>query len=276
MLGRSVVLVIASLSVVACGHAGSTNDAPVDADDGDATVDGHDVLLGGERPTRIASLAEVLGLPAATRNTAFLPAVVVTAGHREVALVVEELLDDHEVVIETLGRRLRRVRGIAGATILPTGGIALLLSVGELIRAALDRPTKGSVVASFAESRPRRQARILVVDDSLTTRTLERSVLESVGHRVLTAGNGEEAWRLLQEQEIDLVVSDVEMPHMDGFTLTENIRQSRRLGKLPVVLVTGLASDHDRTRGAQAGADAYLVKSSFDQSALLSLVARLL
>jgi len=242
-----------------------------------ATVDGFDVVLGGERPTRIATLAEVLGLPnRSTRNSAFLPTVVVSAGHREVALVVDELLDDHEVVIETLGRRLRRVRGVAGATILPTGGIALLLSVGELLRAALDRPSKGSMVASLVEAHPRRQARILVVDDSLTTRTLERSVLESVGHQVVTAGNGEEAWRLLQEQEIDLVVSDVEMPHMDGFTLTENIRQSRRLGKLPVVLVTGLASDGDRTRGTQVGADAYLVKSSFDQSALLSLVARLL
>jgi two-component system chemotaxis sensor kinase CheA len=117
---------------------------------------------------------------------------------------------------------------------------------------------------------------VLLADDSVTTRTLERSILEGAGYTVLVAVDGADAWRILQEKGADLVVSDVEMPHMDGFALTETIRGSTRFRSLPIVLVTALASDVDKERGLTAGANAYLIKSSFDQTNLLETIAQLL
>ena len=118
--------------------------------------------------------------------------------------------------------------------------------------------------------------RILVVDDSITTRTLEESVLSAAGYEVTTAVDGAQAWALVQDGRADLVVSDVEMPVMDGFTLCETIRASERFRTLPVILVTSLDRPEHRARGLEAGADAYVTKSSFDQDELLQTVAQLL
>jgi two-component system chemotaxis sensor kinase CheA len=115
-----------------------------------------------------------------------------------------------------------------------------------------------------------------VVDDSITTRTLESSVLEAAGYDVMTAVDGADGWRLLQERGADLVVSDVEMPRMDGLQLCETIRASSRFRALPVILVTALETPEHRARGLEIGADAYLGKSSFEQDALLTTVRDLL
>src|SRR5262249_40148528 len=131
-------------------------------------------------------------------------------------------------------------------------------------------PARAAAAAQAAKKR------LLVVDDSVTTRALEKAILEAAGYEVLTAPDGQAAWELLQERGADLLVSDVEMPRLDGVALTEAVRGSPRFRALPVVLVTGRASEQDRARGLQAGADAYLVKSAFDQRALLETVARLL
>ena len=108
------------------------------------------------------------------------------------------------------------------------------------------------------------------------TRTLEKSILEAAGYEVATAADGQAAWQLLHERGADLLVSDVEMPRMDGFALAEAVRGSRRFRELPVVLVTALESDQDRARGIAVGADAYLAKSAFDQKNLLETIAQLL
>ena len=117
---------------------------------------------------------------------------------------------------------------------------------------------------------------ILVAEDSITARTLLKGFLESAGYRVTTAVNGSEAFSILRKEAFDLVVSDVEMPRMTGFELTASIRADDKLLNLPVILVTGLDSREDRERGAEAGANAYLVKSCFDQSGLLAAVQRLI
>jgi two-component system chemotaxis sensor kinase CheA len=110
----------------------------------------------------------------------------------------------------------------------------------------------------------------------VTTRTLEKTVLEAAGYDVITASDGAEAWHLLQERGADLVLSDVEMPRMDGFMLTEAVRGSRRFRDLPVILLTALDNERDRARGLEVGADAYLVKSAFDQTVLLTTLEQLL
>ena len=117
--------------------------------------------------------------------------------------------------------------------------------------------------------------RVLVVDDSITTRALEQSILEAAGYEVLTAVDGAEAWKTLQEHGCDAVVADIEMPRMDGFALCEAIRASKRFKELPVVLVTALETPEHRARGLEVGADAYLGKSSFDQQSLLDTIRQL-
>jgi two-component system chemotaxis sensor kinase CheA len=115
-----------------------------------------------------------------------------------------------------------------------------------------------------------------VADDSVTTRTLEKTMLEEAGYEVRLAADGHQAWRILQEEAIDLVVADVEMPGMDGFTLTDTLRHSTALGRIPVVLVTSLSSDKDRARGLEVGANAYIVKSGFGRAGLVDAVGQLL
>jgi len=164
---------------------------------------------------------------------------------------------------------------VAGAALLGDGRVALVLDAPVLVSLGRRPGMGGRTAAPAAPAAPRRPV-VLVVDDSITTRTLEQSVLEAAGFDVVTAVDGEDGWRVLQERGADLVLSDVEMPRMDGFTLCETIRASRRFAQLPVVLVTSLESPEHRARGREAGADAYVVKSSFDQEALLATVRDLL
>jgi two-component system chemotaxis sensor kinase CheA len=117
--------------------------------------------------------------------------------------------------------------------------------------------------------------KVLVVEDSVTSRMLLKGILESAGYQVKTAVDGVEAYTTLRENEFDLVVSDVEMPRMNGFDLTAKVRSDKRLANLPVILVTALESREERERGIDAGANAYIVKSSFDQSNLLEVIQRL-
>jgi len=116
----------------------------------------------------------------------------------------------------------------------------------------------------------------LVVDDSITTRTLEKNILENAGYQVVVAADGQEAWALVQGQPLDAVVADVAMPRMDGFVLTEKVKGDERFQELPVVLVTSLESPQDRVRGLETGADAYITKSTFDQRELLETIERLI
>ena len=108
------------------------------------------------------------------------------------------------------------------------------------------------------------------------TRTIERSILDAAGYETLVAADGAEALSLLRSEAVDLVISDVEMPRLDGFGLTSEIRRDDRLRHIPMILVTSLASQQHRERGVEVGADAYIVKSEFDQGELLEVVGRLL
>jgi two-component system chemotaxis sensor kinase CheA len=241
------------------------------------SVEGRDVLPIGGTPVPIVALAELLGLPGRRGvGGSKLPIVVIGSAARRAALVVDEVVGEQEVVVRNLGERLLRVRNVAGGTILPSGRVALILHTTDLLNAALEGDLRrGPSTAAPANGTAVRK-RILIADDSLTTRTLEKSILEFAGYEVVTAADGEEAWRLLQERSADLVVSDVEMPHLDGFGLTRTIRGSARFRNLPVVLVSRRESDEDKARGLEAGADAYLEKSTFDQQTLLDTLARLL
>jgi two-component system, chemotaxis family, sensor kinase CheA len=241
-------------------------------------VQGREMLLTEASPVPLVSLAELLGveaqLPAA--GNLRLPVVVLGLLGTKVAFAVDELIAEQDVVVKPLGRRVRRLRHVSGATILPNGRIALLLHPSDLLRSAQGRmPSRRAGAVFQVELRPARK-RLLLVDDSATTRTLEKSILEAAGHDVIASADGATAWQLLQEGGADLVVSDVEMPGMNGFALTQTIRSSKRFRDLPVILLTSLDSEQDRARGLEAGANAYLVKSAFDQTNLLETIRQLL
>jgi two-component system chemotaxis sensor kinase CheA len=242
-------------------------------------VEGRPMLAIGGPPLPIASLAELLGLPApvSARTEGKIPGLIVVVGDRRMVLVVDEVLIEQEIIVKSLGNRIRRIRDVSGATILPTGQIALVLNAASLVRHVLSLTSGLSTMKRPAEAAaaPLRR-RLLVVDDSVTTRTLEKSILEAAGYEVATAVDGEAGWRLLQEQGADLLICDIEMPRMDGFELTETVRASARFAELPVILFSSRASERDRARGAEVGADAYLVKGAFDQRELLETIAQLL
>ncbi|HSP78578.1 MAG TPA: response regulator, partial [Myxococcaceae bacterium] len=236
-------------------------------------VEGRQTWAAPEALVPLATLAEVLGLPAdAPRPRP--SAMVLRGGEARAVLVVDEVVAEQEVLVRGLGSRIRRARHLSGAAVLPDGRLALLLNAASLARAAEGRATPSGLFPSPAEERARR--RVLLVDDSMTTRALEQSILEAAGFEVLACVDGLEAWERLQAEGADVIVSDVEMPRMDGFALTEAVRGSPRFGKLPVVLVTARERPEDKARGLEAGATAYLVKSAFDQTHLLETLRQLL
>lgn len=225
------------------------------------------------RPVALVRLAEVLELAAAVpAETATLALAVAGSGERRVAFAVDAVLGELEVLAKGLGRQLTRVRNIAGATVLGNGKVVPILYIPDLLKSAA-RP--GPAVRS-PPAAPARRRTVLVAEDSITSRILLQGILEAAGYQVATAVDGLDAYTRLCTEPFDLLVSDVDMPRLNGFDLTARIRADRRFAELPVVLVTALESREHRERGAEVGANAYIVKSSFDQENLLAAVGRLL
>jgi len=241
-------------------------------------IEGREMVRHDGRLVPLASLAELLGLPESESAgpPGLLPVVIVTAGERQAAFVVDTLLEEQEITVKSLGPRLTRIAYVAGASTLPSGRIALILNAGDLVRHALAQSQGRKLSEALRAPTQEKRQRLLLVEDSVTTRALEKNILEAAGFDVLIAVDGEEAWQILQMQGVDLVVTDVEMPRMDGFALTEAIRGSKRYRDLPVILVTALESDNDKARGIEVGADAYLLKSGFNQQRLLETIGQLL
>jgi two-component system chemotaxis sensor kinase CheA len=226
------------------------------------------------RSIPLADLAQLMG-DSAEAHAPQAPVVVLTASGKRIAAICDALHGEEEVVVKPLGPLLSSLSMYLGAAILGDGRIALLVDPAALVRASTRQRDAGAAepVASAAEpSAPK----VLVVEDSLTIRELQRSILQAAGYRVQTARDGRDAMTHLdRDDEIDLVVTDVEMPEMDGIELTRTIRAHATCSTLPVVIITSLGEDDDRQRGIEAGADAYMVKRKFDQHDLLETVERL-
>lgn len=240
-------------------------------------VEGRRTLALDGRAVALVDLAEVLRLPSTPHNSnrpEAVPVLVLGAGEQRVAFAVDAVLDEREVLVKRLAKPLSRVRNIAGATVLGSGEVAPILNVADLLKSAR---TAGAGLPAPAAAAPSATPakRILVVEDSITSRMLLKGILESAGYEVKTAVDGIDAFTALRTERFDLVVSDVEMPRSNGFDLTARIRADRTLAEVPVVLVTALESREDRERGIDVGANAYLVKSSLDQSNLLEALRRL-
>jgi two-component system, chemotaxis family, sensor kinase CheA len=222
----------------------------------------------------LSDLARVIGsdcseLPAGAR------ALVVGPAHARVALACDAIVGEEEVVVKSLGFGLTGVAGYLGAAILGDGGILLILDPAFVVRQAAEPSAAAPATVGVAASTA--APKILVVDDQFTVRELQRSILGAAGYTVVTACDGREALEALTTRgAFDLVVTDLQMPEMDGLELLRTIRADAVHRGLPVIVVTSQGTAEDRARGAQAGADAYVVKNEFDQRALLSTVAELI
>ncbi|WP_439888605.1 hybrid sensor histidine kinase/response regulator [Pseudomonas sp. MBLB4123] len=238
-------------------------------------LEGRPSLVLEDRVLPVWSLADVLGLSNSLNQADELLLLLLKVRGERFVLWVDELLGDQEITVKSLGRQLLRVRNLLGATLLGDGQLVPILHPGDLYRSAL-AVGAGSFERAVDSASDSRVQRLLIAEDSFTSRGLLKAILEGAGYQVTTANDGLEAWNALKQGAFDLLVSDVEMPRMDGFTLTSRIRADRDLADLPVVLVTALHSAEDRARGLDVGANAYLVKSGFEQDSLLDAIGRLI
>jgi two-component system chemotaxis sensor kinase CheA len=230
-----------------------------------------------EGPVPVIALRDILELPAsadeAERSKGLL-VMLAGADRRRVAVEIDVLVGEQEILVKPIGKSLQRVRNVQGATILATGEIAPILNVSDLLKSAVRVLRAPRAAAPQRHTDKLAHKNILLAEDSITARSLLKSILESAGYRVKTAVDGMEAWALLKIEPFDLLVSDVEMPRMNGFDLTARIRADGKLSDLPVVLVTALESSADLERGVDVGANAYIRKGGFEQSQLLDAVRR--
>jgi two-component system chemotaxis sensor kinase CheA len=242
------------------------------------TVEGCQTVQLEGRTLPIVSLREALALPVKPQRNAtdYLQVVVAHGGEHRIAFAVDRVVCEREVLVKSLGPQLVSVPNIAGATILGSGSVVPIISVGELVQACVGRAPQAGRIEEAARSGADGPKAVLIAEDSITSRMLLKSVLEAAGYYVRPTVDGVDALKALQEEDFDLVISDVEMPRMDGFELTSRIRADARLARLPVVLVTALESDEHRERGLDAGASAYVAKSSFKEGTLLETARSLL
>ncbi len=208
-------------------------------------------------------------------NSELIHAVILRSEDTYCAFVVESIIGEREVLVKGLGKQLLKVRNVSGATILGDGKLAVILNARDLVSSGAGL-VKKKTLNLFEEDQLEEIQQILIAEDSITSRMLIKNILENAGYNVTTSVDGAEAWSKLKTDDYDLVVSDVEMPNMNGFELTARIRQDKDLSDLPVILVTGLSSKEDMEKGVDVGANAYIVKSGFEQGDLVDTVKRLI
>jgi two-component system chemotaxis sensor kinase CheA len=241
------------------------------------SVEGKTTVIINEEPIAFSWLADVLNLPKEDNKNGTIPALLLSNPRGRAVFGVDALLGEEEIVVKGLGRLLNHIPYLSGGSILGRGEIALILNPNDLFRSLSHHSGIHPPSAPSPKSRPSlpsTKKTVLVVEDSLTTRTLERNILEAAGFDVTTAIDGEEALIKLHEKSFDIVITDLQMPRLDGFALTERIKKDERFKDIPVILVTALQTESDKRRGIEAGADAYITKATFDQKHLLGIIQR--
>lgn len=226
----------------------------------------------------IVRLADLTGLPAppARRNGGAL-LVVIRVHNEKLGLIVDQLLDERDMVLKPLPGHLRHLRLVSGMVMTGKNALVSILQAPALMEAARQqRGDSATATDANAEQGDSRGLRVLVVDDSLNTREIEKDVLEANGYIVTLAEDGQDGLNKARAGTFDAVLTDVEMPNMDGFTLTAALRREDQYKDIPIVIITSREKEEDKRRGIQVGADAYIVKGDFDQSSLVDTLKSLL
>ncbi len=244
------------------------------------TLEGRDTIIRQGRPLSVARLADLLelrglaGQPLALNASKQIFCIILQSGQEQLGVFVDGLVDEQDVVIKPQSQLLKRVRNVSGATILGTGEVCMVLNPQDLIK-SVRRQAVRIPTAPVQQAKTQKHT-VLLVEDSIATRTQEKRMLESAGYEVVTAIDGMDGFTKLQSRPFDAIVSDVQMPNLDGLQLAAKVRQNHQYDELPIILVTSLASDEDKRRGAEAGANAYITKSTLNQELLIETLQRLI
>jgi two-component system chemotaxis sensor kinase CheA len=240
-------------------------------------VEGEEVIMLDHHPIILRSLAKILNLTENKITNEILSLIIVKKDWHTLALLVDQIVGEREIVVKSLQEPLNEMPCIAGGTLSSSGQVILVLNIADIIQRGLNNifPPVMSNLEETTQVASKEIPHILVVDDSITTRTLEQNVLENKGYKVTVAVNGKEAWDLIQSKKFSMLITDVNMPIMDGFELTQRVKQSEKYNTLPVIIVTSLGSDNEKRRGIEVGANAYIVKSEFESNVLLQTVSQL-
>ncbi|MFC1849519.1 response regulator [candidate division CSSED10-310 bacterium] len=238
------------------------------------TLEGRTVIQIDQEPIALAWLKDILKLPGKgqiKRDKAELFCVLLSFSGGKGAFIVDEVQGEQDVVIKKLGEADSRIKCLSGATILSTGKVVIIVNPAELIQL-----TRGRSITTYLKPLEEKIApkRILVIDDSITTRNFEKAVLTGAGYEVVSATNGEEGLAIIRQDSFDLVVSDIQMPKIDGLQFTEQVKRDPTLSATPVILISSLESKDEIARGLEVGADAYITKQTFSRQTLLETVQR--
>jgi two-component system chemotaxis sensor kinase CheA len=221
----------------------------------------------------VMNVSALLNLPSAGRTVKNrLLVIVVRVGNEKLGLIADALLDEKDAVIKPFPAHLKNLKLVSGVIIADNNEIINVMHVPAIVESAKRMKGRSSKEAAKEETAP---INILVVDDSLNTREIEKGILESYGYRVSVAQDGLDAVGKASEFKYDLIITDIEMPRLDGFSLTERLRKNADYKNTPIIIMTSREKEEDKRRGIKAGADAYIIKGSFDQTNLLETVRNL-
>jgi two-component system, chemotaxis family, sensor histidine kinase and response regulator WspE len=242
------------------------------------SIEGRLSFMLGNEQVGLVSAHQVLQLPGAATTGDLLHVVVLGAADRKFGLIVDAFLGEERVLVKPLDARLGKIKDVSAACVLPNGRPVLIFDVDDVMR-SIELLISGGRLArprDLVKETAERHKRVLVVDDSFTVRELERKVLAASGYEVGLAVDGLDGWNAICADRYDLVITDIDMPRMDGIELVRRIRHDARFDQTPVIIVSFKDREEDRRRGMDAGADYYLAKSSFDDESLRTAVVRLI
>jgi len=222
--------------------------------------------------------AELLALPGAAQAAGAVPVLVIGSGQRRYALAVDRIIGEQNLAVQPIEATFGKIRDISAAALLDDGSPVLILDTADLLVSIEKMLAEGALhrLPKIGADAGQRAKRVLVIDDSLTVREMERKLLLAHGFEVDVAVDGMDGWNAVRSGEYDLVITDVDMPRMDGIELVTLIKKDSRLHNLPVMIVSYKDRQEDRARGVTAGADYYLTKGSFHDETLLEAVVDLI
>ena len=243
------------------------------------TIEGIESIIDSGEIYFLARLNEILDIPAEyggkdkSENTM----IILETGNKKNALLVDKIESIRNLIVKPLDKRLGKVKNISCCAVIESGEIVIILDINEISNNIhfSNRKDLPAEIKSMQNGLQKSSGKkILIVEDSLTTRVLEKNILTSAGYTVFEAVDGLDALRQLQNQTVDLIITDIQMPRMDGYSLIEKIKASAQLKSIPVIIVSARGSQEEKKRGLDAGADAFIVKTDFEQDTLIDFVRK--
>lgn len=238
-------------------------------------VEGQETIVIDKRVYSFIDLAHLLGMapPEQEKAREFISVLIIKSIDSTMAFGVDYIHSEQEILVKSLSKQNMHIRNVMASTVLETGRVIPILNPKDLILSAIKGEKAMMRISDKVQEKETKKS-ILVAEDSITTRLLLTNILTSANYQVKSAADGVEAYEILQTQSFDLLITDLEMPRMSGFALTEKLRKVERFKDLPIIICTALGSREDREKGIELGANAYLDKSSFNHQHFLSVVKK--